>query len=291
MTEPRRETGIALETVKTTDICRVGCVSYINSKPLIEGLDEFEGLEIDYKVPAELLEGLESDCVDIALCPVVDYFRSGEDLVIVPSSGIGCAGETYTVRLFSKVAIEEISEVYADADSHTSVALMRVILAKQYGVRPRLVKYKASERTVEGKPLASEPEAMLLIGDKVVTDCPNGEVYNHQLDLGEAWWKLTGLPFVYATWLAKRGTYLGSLPEILSQTQERNCEDAGAIADKYAEKHGWPRDLAVKYFTEYLRYTIGIDELAGIKQFAELAAEVGVIDEAKKLVIYAGKKQ
>ena len=290
MTEPKSETGIALETTKSTDICRIGCVSYINSKPLIEGLDEFEGLDIDYRVPAALLEGLENDRMDIALCPVVDYFRSDADLVIVPSSGIGCAGETYTVRLFSKVAIEDIREVYADTDSHTSVALMRVILAKSFGVVPELVNYKASDKTVNGKPIDHEPETMLLIGDKVVTDCPNDDAYKHQLDLGQAWWELTGLPFVYATWLAKRGTFLGSLPEILMQTQSKNCERVEMIAEKYSEKHGWPVDLTVKYFTEYLRYTIGRDELAGIKKFAEFAAELGVIKHAKKLVVYAGEK-
>ncbi|QQE11743.1 menaquinone biosynthesis protein [Planctomycetota bacterium] len=289
MTEPNLQTIKAGETLESAKICRVGCVSYLNSKPLIDGLDEVEGVNVDYRVPADLRAQLENDEVDIALCPVIDYFRSPEDLVIVPSGGIGCAGQTLTVRLFSQVPIPDITEVYADTESHTSVALMRVILSRTFHIEPKLVSYVAKDREADGKPV-EQPEAMLLIGDKVVNDAPCGCAYKHQLDLGQAWWEMTGLPFVFAVWMTKKGKALGQLPAILSELRIQNSEQIEALADKYAEKHGWPHDWAMRYMGEILCYQIGHNELMGIKQFAAYAKELNLIDELKSLTIYAGEQ-
>ena len=289
MTEPNLQTIKAGERPKSSKICRVGCVSYLNSKPLIDSLDEVEGVIVDYHVPADLRAQLENDEVDIALCPVIDYFQSPEDLVVVPSGGIGCAGPTLTVRLFSQVPIPDIREVYADTESHTSVALTRVILKKTFNIEPKLVSYVAKDRKAEGQSV-DQPEAMLLIGDKVVNDAPCDCAYKHQLDLGQAWWEMTGLPFVFAVWMTKKGKALGQLPSILSELRLQNSEHIDALADKYAAKHGWSHDLAKQYMSEILRYQVGHNELMGIKQFIVFAKELGLIDELKALTIYAGEQ-
>ncbi|QDU33676.1 Chorismate dehydratase [Poriferisphaera corsica] len=289
MTEPNLQTVGATKEEMSAQICRVGCVSYLNSKPLIEGLEDITGVGVSYRVPADLIEELEEDKVDIALCPVIDYFRSQEDLVMVPSSGIGCAGQTLTVRLFSRVPIPEITEVYADTESHTSVALLKVILQKTFHIKPKLVSYIAKDRKADGKD-AIDPEAMLLIGDKVVNDAPCGCAYKHQLDLGQAWWEMTGKPFVFALWMTKKNKSLGQLPLILSEIQIKNSGRIKELAEKYAEPHGWPMDWAERYLGEILKYPIGQKELEGIKMFAEYAHELGLITELKKMTIYAGER-
>src|SRR5690606_3262255 len=117
---------------------RVGCVSFLNSKPLIDGV-EGPGVSVHYAVPAQLLGMLEAGEVDVALCPVIDYHRASAPLVIVPVGGIASDGPTFTVRLYSQVPIERVTTVDADTDSHTSVALMRVLLDAMYGLRPQIV--------------------------------------------------------------------------------------------------------------------------------------------------------
>src|SRR5260221_2419541 len=109
---------------------RVASVSFLNSKPLIEGLDRDPAIELVLDVPSALLDLLRSARADAALLPVVDYQRM-EGLTILPAGGIGSDGPTLTVRIFSRVPIEQVRSLACDPDSHTSVALARIILAQR----------------------------------------------------------------------------------------------------------------------------------------------------------------
>ena len=265
--------------------CRIGAVSYLNTKPLIDGLDALAPpprLRLD--VPARLLDDLQAGEVDLALCPVIDYFRSSTPLVIVPVGGICSDGPTFTVRLFSQVPIDQLEVVHADSDSHTSVALLRVLLAKLFGLTPELVDYQARELTAAGR-LIDQPQAMLLIGDKVVTASPKAVEYPHQLDLGEAWKRLTGLPFVFATWLAPEHANLGEVPRQLAELRQQNARRIPEIAHRYASSHGWSEHLAERYLGSILQYEIGPRELEAIERFGALAAELGIIAAPRPLHI------
>jgi chorismate dehydratase len=268
----------------------VGCVSYLNAKPLIDGFDPLLGdtARLALDVPSRLLGDLVDGRVDLALCPVIDYFRSPSPLLVVPVGGICCDGPTLTVRLFSRVPVARIAEVHADTDSHTSVALLRVLLANLYDMRPPFVDYRPAPDAAARGPAAfdSAPETMLLIGDKVVTASPPAVLYPHQLDLGEAWKRLTGLPFVFATWLARAETPLGDLPDRLARLREHNAARVQDIVDRHAAAHGWPPLLAREYLGRVLRYEVGQRELEAIRRFARLSAELGVIAEAQPVRLY-----
>ena len=257
---------------------KVGCVSYLNAKPLIAGLDQaYPNIDVRYDVPSNLLDDLLTDQVDIALCPVVDYFRSELPLKIVPVGGICSRARTLTVCLFSKTPIEQLTEIHADTDSHTSVNLLRVIMAKQYNQHPNIVNFDARAS------IGDTPKAMLLIGDKVVTSSPKAVQYPYQLDLGQAWAKLTGLPFMFATWLAKEKTNLGDLPQWLNKNRKRNQPRCHDLAKKYAHEHGWPQSLAYDYLTKNLHYDVGEKELAAMKLFAQYLYELKLIDQVRDL--------
>src|SRR5688572_12720402 len=96
---------------------RIGCVSFLNSKPLIDGPEGDDALDVRFDVPSRLLDDLLSREVDIALCPVVDYQTSPVALSVVPVGGVGCDGPTLTVRLFSRRPLDRISLIHADTDS------------------------------------------------------------------------------------------------------------------------------------------------------------------------------
>lgn len=251
----------------------MGCVSYLNAKPLIDGFAAaLPGHDLVLDVPARQIDLLLTHQVDLALCPVIDYYRSPQPLTAVPVGGIGCAGPTLTVRLFSPVAFEKITAVRLDADSHTSVCLLAVVLDAVYGIRPPV--------TV-GLPAAGEQHepgvARLLIGDKVVTHAPTEQDYPHQLDLGAAWHDLTGKPFVFAMWLAREGAALGELPQQLAALLEHNLTRTPASAHEHAADHGWPVDLAADYLGRVLRYRVGQAELDAVSDFAQRAAALGLI--------------
>ncbi len=266
-------------------VARIGCVSYLNAKPLIDGLEGLADPQVRFDVPSRLLDDLASGAVDVALCPVVDYFRSATPLVITPVGGIGCDGPTLTVRLFSRVPFDSVTHVYADTDSHTSVNLMRVLLHALHGLTPQVIDYHAREQVANHR-VVDEPQTVLLIGDKVVTSAPPAEQYPHQMDLGEAWHNLTGLPFVFAVWMTRQGTALGDLPARLKATRIANADRIDAIVERYAAKHGWEAALARRYLGEYLRFAIGERELQAIERFAQMGQALGLWGVMHPLRLY-----
>jgi len=265
-----------------TEVMRIGCVGYLNAKPLIDGLGEAGDPIVRLGVPSSLLEELEADEVDIALCPVIDYYRSKVPLVIVPVGCIASDGPAQTVKLFSKVPLADISQVHADLDSHTSVALLSVLLKELHGLGPEVIPFDARAEVHTGQGDAT-PQAMLLIGDKVVHHAPSRDDYPHQMDLGEAWKELTGLPFVFAVWMARRDTELGGLPGMLDNLRERNAGEIDRIADHQAEAHGWSAQAAREYLGRVIHYRVGPKHLEAIERFANYTAELGLIDQARRI--------
>jgi chorismate dehydratase len=216
-------------------------VSYLNARPLTDGLEAEPSLRVVSDVPSRLLGRLLAGEVEIALCPIIDYQRAPVELCIVPVGAIGSEGQTLTVRLFADRPFSEVSRVAVDGDSRTSVALLQVLLRDLYGTVAQL------EPLPAGPPPQRLPpgiDAILLIGDKVVTAAPS---LPYQLDLGEAWRSLTGLPFVFATWLSPITSDLGELPELLRRCRDRNRHRVRELAAAHAGAAGWPVALAEHY--------------------------------------------
>ena len=266
----------------TQAVRRIGCVSFLNARPLIEGLEEkaeSSGMALRFDVPSRLLGLLESGEVDVALCPVIDYYRSARALEIVPVGQIGSCGPTLTVKLASRVPIDRIDQVHADTDSHTSVALLQVVLHDRYGRRPQIRPFDARQQSLASAGLQS----VLLIGDKVVGAAPGWEAFTHQVDLGQAWHELTGLPFVFAIWLARQGADLGDLPEILDAQRLENAQRIDQIVERHAGNHHWPADLARHYLSDLLKYDVGPSQLEAIEHFARRSHELGLIPAPRPL--------
>jgi chorismate dehydratase len=117
---------------------------------------------------------------------------------------------------------------------------------------------------------------MLLIGDKVINASPPQHEYWFQLDLGEQWKQLTGLPFVFAMWMIRRDyppVRAADLAAVLADARRRGGAMTEALLDRYAATKQWPRDLAREYFTEYLKYTVTDASRAGVATFFELCGK------------------
>ena len=170
---------------------RLGVVSFLNSRPLIEGLADDPRVSLRFAVPSALPGLLQEGEVDAALIPVIDLASSAGRWQRVSDACIGSDGRTLTVRVFSKVPPEQMEVLHVDPDSHTSVALARLIWANVY-CRPLRI-----EPIVPVDQLR-DCESVLLIGDKVVTTPMPW--FDYHVDLGDAWKKWTGLPFVFAVW-------------------------------------------------------------------------------------------
>jgi chorismate dehydratase len=131
----------------------------------------------------------------------------------------------------------------------------------------------------------STADAVLLIGDRAMRD-PD-EPFHAVVDLAEAWRGLTGLPFVFALWVARDGVDLGDLPEALARCRADGLAHAGALADEHGPRLGLDRRLCVEYLTEVLSYDLGDREVAGLRLFARKASALGLAPGGVELAFYS----
>lgn len=273
---------------------RVAAVSYLNTVPMIEGLQAWRDAELTTAVPARLAEMVVDGRADLGLVSLADYARAGgaeglggkPGLLLVPCGMIGCDGPTMTVRIYSAVPPERITTLHADTDSHTSVVLAQVVLAERFGVRPRMEAFHVRERLAGGSD-ASEgwPESVLLIGDKVVSDSPPAVRYPYQIDLGEAWKAMTGLPFVYAVWMCRADRAddpaVRSAAAMIDRQRRRNGLRLDSVITAEAPRKGWPADLARRYVGELLRFEVDDRARQGVAVFLAKAAGLGLLPPAE----------
>jgi chorismate dehydratase len=169
------------------------------------------------------------------------------------------------------VALSQIHTLGCDTDSHTSVALARIVLSEHLKLRPRFIDLRDG---------GDDVDARLLIGDKVVCAEPVG--YAHQLDLGAAWKQMTGLPFVFAVWTARGGVDLADLPARLDQARRNGVAHLDQIVKRHGVPRGWPEDVAREYLSRYLVFDIGARQLAAVRLFHQLAYTQHLLDHAPR---------
>ncbi len=254
---------------------RLGAVSFLNARPLIEGLDADPCFRIVHDVPSRLAPMLDEGLVDIALVPVIDLVQGERAWKIVSDACIGCDGETLTVRVFSRVPADSIRRLHIDGDSHTSVALAKVLWHELHGTTLEMAPFDGTETT-------DECEAVLLIGDKVVNNTLID--YHIETDLGSAWKSLTSLPFVFAVWAATLDLDVEDLPRRLSVARDSGVASAEMIAADYGPGLNWPVTLAKRYLTKRLKFTMGTRERLGMAKFFELASKYDLVRSTRELI-------
>lgn len=277
---------------------RIACVRYLNTAPLVEGLEKAQGVTLLPTVPARIIDMLTGGEADIGLASVVDVINAPRPMTLIPAGMIGCDGATLTVRLFSSVPLDQVTTLHADTDSHTSVILAQVLLHCVYNVHPRIIPFDARERVEHSEQGATVtpgdlndawPPTILLIGDKVVTDSPPADRYPHQLDLGDAWKAYTGLPFVYAMWMCPSDFLtdprLPIAAALLDRQRRHNLTRLDWIVQCRAPEARWPIPLARTYLGEFLRYEVTPQAREAVERFFSIAAELNLI--ARRSVSWA----
>ncbi len=177
---------------------KAGAVSYLNTKPLIYGFEEGkmkDAVELLIDNPANIAKLLLNNEIDVGLVPVaiIPFLK---EYHIISDYGIGCDGDVASVCLFSDVPFEEITTILLDYQSRTSVALLKILLKEHWKIAPELIAGHTSfENNIDGT------VAGLVIGDRALLQ--RGR-HKYIYDLGFAWKELTGLPFVFASWVSNK---------------------------------------------------------------------------------------
>jgi chorismate dehydratase len=261
---------------------RVGAVSYLNAKPLYYRLSEYaRDVRLSMDVPSRLAEQLAEGSLDVALIPSVEYLRGlNRGYEILPGFAIAARGPVRSVKLFSRVPWPDVRRLALDAGSRTSQALAQIWLDERYGVRPAIVE----ELPLGVSALESTADAVLVIGDRAMK-VPH-EPFHAVVDLAEAWLELTGLPFVFALWVARGCVDLVGLPEALERSRTEGLSHAAELARTHGPRLGLDFTTCYDYLTKVLSYDLGEPEIAGLRRFAEMAARLGLAPGGVSLVFH-----
>lgn len=172
---------------------KVVAVSYLNTVPFIYGIERVSPLgrlSLSLAVPAACADILKKGEADIALIPAAEVLQIPNYKVITDYC-IAAEGAVDTVALLSNSQLLQIERIYLDADSRTSVLLVKILAKEYWGIEPEWV---------DGIPLQiKEGEGVMAIGDKVFE---MEKVFAKKWDLAHEWQQMTGLPFVFAVWVA-----------------------------------------------------------------------------------------
>jgi chorismate dehydratase len=255
---------------------RLGAVNYLNTKPLVHGLTETpQGqasalpYRLSFDLPSRLADDLAAGRLDVALIPSVEFFRNPA-YEIVSDACIACRGPVLSVKLFSRVPLESISTLALDEGSRTSAALAQILLRERFRITPVL------ESLPIGSTLAdTAADAVLLIGDRAIHSPPGR--FAAVWDLGDQWQRWSGLPFVFAMWVARPGLdpdAMADLAAALEASRDAGLAYLDAIAEREAPLLGLTIPQCLAYVRDNLHFTLGPEERRGLRRFRQLAADM-----------------
>ena len=260
---------------------RVGVVNYLNSKPLawsfLEGLHQ-DVLKAEYYPPAEVAERLAAGRLDVGLIPSIEVQRI-PGLKLLPGLSVAATREVRSVLLVLGRPLEQVERVALDLNSRTSAALVRILLQDRFGRAPQFI----TAPPLLDRMLA-EADAALLIGDPALqVDRQRYRV----LDLAAEWWRLTGLPFVFAVWAVRDGVVLPALAEYFEASLVSGLAELEELIERSSRELGLDVGELRRYLTENLSFRLGPDELAGLEEFYQRAWKLGLIDEVRPIEFWA----
>jgi chorismate dehydratase len=254
---------------------RIGCVKYLNARPLIHG---WSGA-VDFDHPAALCRKLEGGELDVALVSSLEYLRR-PIYRIVDGVSISAHGAVYSVVVAHNEDLSRVQEIEIDPASETSVALLRCLL-RQRGLNPRPrvrntdlesvrpAELHSTESETAPKAFGAErtgqrPVFRLLIGDQAIRFRQEHSDYR-LWDLGEEWKKAVNLPFVFALWLIR--PEINNAKEIADDLRRLRDHNLEKMDDLVSTQSEVSPEFCRKYYREHLFFDFGEREKAGLREF------------------------
>jgi chorismate dehydratase len=232
---------------------RMGRISYINASPVYYGLDHSQTpswLTLVTDVPASLNRRIVEGTVDISPISAAHYAMNHQELLLLPDLSISCHGPVMSVLCASNVPLDDLTgkTVMLTRESATAASFLKMIFA-QRGVTPEYVIGDVGD--IHHLPL--KVDAVLVIGDAALTQ-PWKERFAYCFDLGDIWYDMTKMPFVFAVWAVRRdvaaahpGTVTRAL-HLLWASRKSGTRHMDEVIDAGQKKLGLPVSLIKTYY-------------------------------------------
>lgn len=250
---------------------RVGRISYMNVAPVYFGLENGRRpawMETVSGPPSFLNRSLAEGQLDISPVSSAAYARHPDDWVLLPDLSISCFGEVMSVLLVSRHPFGELNDktVLLTEESATAAALLRLLCARK-DIRPR---FRTGKIRRPGE-FNGDGDAALVIGDAALRENWRGH-FPHVLDLGQLWWNLTGRPFVFAVWAARRA-FVESHPDRVAavsaaflRSKAAGLANVDMIVPEAGRRLGLD-DAACRRYYRCLQYDLTPPEVKGLEVF------------------------
>jgi len=259
---------------------RVGRIPYINCYPVYGAIDR--GIvpldaELVDGIPSRLNAMTEAGALDVSVVSAVEYASNAERYLLLPDLAITSDGPVRSVMLFSRRPAPDLgrARVLLSRSSMTSVALLRLLFEHVWHAAPDFAPADAEPADMEG--LDREPhEARLIIGDAAL-QLGAAHRYPHVYDLGEEWKRWTGLPFVFAVWVAQRATAVADSLRVharLIESRDWGLAHLDDLARQASAAAGVPYAQCLAYLSG-LDYRLSYAHLAGLTDFFRRLASAG----------------
>jgi len=236
---------------------KVAAVNYLNTKPLLYGIKNhrvMNDIELYEAYPAMVAQMLLEGSADVGLIPVAVIPELAESHIITDYC-IGCNGAVASVCIFSEVPMENITRVYLDYQSRTSVMLAKILLKEYWKSNAELI-HATEESFIHN---IKDTTAALIVGDRALIQRQRSP---YIYDLGEAWKSHTGLPFVFAAWVSNKrlNNYFTNAFNEANGTGLQ-CINEVAALNKF-------NDFDLKrYYTKYIHYELNDEKRSGMDLF------------------------
>ena len=246
---------------------RLGCVKYLNARPLIRG---WSG-DVEFDHPSALCRRLAQGQLDVALVSSFEFLRN-PIYRIVDDVSIASDGPVYSVVVAHRGEFSTVEEIELDPASQTAANLLRCLLA-ELRFKPHL--------TPGFSEAAGSSRARLIIGDQAIRFRQSHADAYQFWDLGEQWKNLTGLPFVYALWLIRPEIPdADAIAERLRAIRDENLGNlsaivSGAVADHSAGEQPVTQQFLTRYYNEHLRFDFETRAKQGLQTFGDLCSKDG----------------
>lgn len=275
---------------------RIGRIPYINCYPVYGAIDRgivpLHGEIVD-GVPTVLNRRMREGALDVSVISAVEYAADAPRYLLLPDLAITSDGPVRSVMMFSRRPAQELTgrRVLVSRSSMTSVALLELLFENVWHAAPQFVPADAEMSDVGGFG-RDDHDARLVIGDAaLLLNARLGEGaadavapstgYRHAYDLGAEWKAWTGLPFVFAVWVAQRTADVQEALAVhgrLITSRDWGLEHLDVLAAQASLATGVSKPACHEYLSG-LDYRLSYRHLAGLTEFFRRLVAAGRVPD------------
>jgi chorismate dehydratase len=271
----------------------LGRIAYLNVLPIYFALERVfgeNGFHLVRGTPVELNNLMRRGQVDLGSISAMEYGRAWRDYFLLPDLSISSKGAVGSVLLFSRMPFSRLGErtIRVSAASASGAALVKVLMAELFGVEPRYQRGPLADASLK------EATAVLAIGDEALR-LKGAAVMPFELDLGEAWQELTGLPFVFGVWAVRRDFAraqpgaTASLHRLLLRSRDWGLGSLAELSRIAASPCGMTPAQILAYFRQ-LNYSLDPEHEEGLATFFHYLYKLGELDEVPRLEYFRSEQ-